>query len=130
MGILAGRNDDDLTEAKHIGFQAVAGTDRPHADAIALGENRQAVAGLDHMPLSLAVRGAGELGALGRVVGIVAADAVEDGASQLGLIATGGQQALLLVVGDEAGLDNFCWCDPVKSDKTPDGEYKAAQLVV
>ncbi len=28
-----------------------------------------------------------------------------------------------------AGLDNFCWCDPVVSDKTPDGEYKAAQLV-
>ncbi len=28
-----------------------------------------------------------------------------------------------------AGLDNFCWCDPVQSDKTPDGEYKAAQLV-
>ena len=28
-----------------------------------------------------------------------------------------------------AGLDNFCWCDPVKSAKTPDGEYKLAQLV-
>jgi phosphoribosylformylglycinamidine synthase len=28
-----------------------------------------------------------------------------------------------------AGLDNFCWCDPVKSDKTPDGEYKMYQLV-
>jgi phosphoribosylformylglycinamidine synthase len=28
-----------------------------------------------------------------------------------------------------AGLDNFCWCDPVASKKTPDGEYKAAQLV-
>ncbi|MBE0576985.1 MAG: phosphoribosylformylglycinamidine synthase subunit PurS [Desulfuromonadales bacterium] len=28
-----------------------------------------------------------------------------------------------------AGLDNFCWCDPVASEKTPDGEYKAAQLV-
>ena len=28
-----------------------------------------------------------------------------------------------------AGLDNFCWCDPVKSHKTPDGEYKLAQLV-
>jgi len=28
-----------------------------------------------------------------------------------------------------AGLDNFCWCDPVLSEKTPDGEYKAAQLV-
>ncbi|HPK22303.1 MAG TPA: AIR synthase-related protein [Smithella sp.] len=28
-----------------------------------------------------------------------------------------------------AGLDNFCWCDPVKSEKTPDGEYKLAQLV-
>jgi len=28
-----------------------------------------------------------------------------------------------------AGLDNFCWCDPEKSEKTPDGEYKLAQLV-
>ena len=27
-----------------------------------------------------------------------------------------------------AGLDNFCWCDPVQSEKTPDGEYKLAQL--
>ena len=26
-------------------------------------------------------------------------------------------------------LDNFCWPDPVKSAKTPDGEYKLAQLV-
>jgi len=28
-----------------------------------------------------------------------------------------------------AGLDNFCWCDPVQSEKTPDGHYKLAQLV-
>ncbi len=28
-----------------------------------------------------------------------------------------------------AGLDNFCWCDPIQSDKTPDGQYKLAQLV-
>jgi len=28
-----------------------------------------------------------------------------------------------------AGLDNFCWCDPVQSEKTPDGEYKLSQLV-
>ena len=28
-----------------------------------------------------------------------------------------------------ACLDNFCWCDPVASEKTPDGEYKLAQLV-
>ena len=28
-----------------------------------------------------------------------------------------------------AGLDNFCWPDPVESDKTPDGRYKLAQLV-
>ena len=28
-----------------------------------------------------------------------------------------------------AGLDNFCWCDPVLSEKTSDGPYKAAQLV-
>ena len=28
-----------------------------------------------------------------------------------------------------AGLDNFCWPDPVESKKTPDGRYKLAQLV-
>lgn len=38
-------------------------------------------------------------------------------------VATGGN------IEHVAGLDNFCWCDPVKSEKTPDGEYKAAQLV-
>ncbi len=27
------------------------------------------------------------------------------------------------------GLDNFCWPDPVQSEKTLDGEYKLAQLV-
>ena len=31
--------------------------------------------------------------------------------------------------GHIAGLDNFCWPDPVKSKKSPDGEYKLAQLV-
>jgi phosphoribosylformylglycinamidine synthase len=38
----------------------------------------------------------------------------------------------LAVGGDPdhmAGLDNFCWPDPVQSEKTPDGEYKLAQLV-
>jgi phosphoribosylformylglycinamidine synthase len=28
-----------------------------------------------------------------------------------------------------AGTDNFCWCDPVESETTPDGKYKLAQLV-
>jgi phosphoribosylformylglycinamidine synthase len=28
-----------------------------------------------------------------------------------------------------AGLDNFCWCDPVKSATNPDGDFKLAQLV-
>jgi len=28
-----------------------------------------------------------------------------------------------------AGLDNFCWCDPVQSEKNPEGQYKLAQLV-
>lgn len=28
-----------------------------------------------------------------------------------------------------AALDNFCWPDPVQSEKTPDGRYKLAQLV-
>jgi phosphoribosylformylglycinamidine synthase subunit PurSL len=28
-----------------------------------------------------------------------------------------------------AGVDNFCWCDPVASSKNPDGRYKLAQLV-
>ncbi|MBN1613611.1 MAG: phosphoribosylformylglycinamidine synthase [Deltaproteobacteria bacterium] len=38
-------------------------------------------------------------------------------------IAVGGR------LGRIAGLDNFCWCDPVQSEKTPDGRYKLAQLV-
>ncbi|MBI4558708.1 MAG: phosphoribosylformylglycinamidine synthase [Candidatus Hydrogenedentes bacterium] len=32
-------------------------------------------------------------------------------------------------LGRIAGLDNFCWPDPVQSEKAPDGEYKLAQLV-
>jgi len=28
-----------------------------------------------------------------------------------------------------AGVDNFCWCDPVQSESTPDGRRKLAQLV-
>ena len=39
------------------------------------------------------------------------------------VIAVGGDLKMI------AGLDNFCWPDPVKSEKTPDGEYKLAQLV-
>ncbi|MBQ7456946.1 MAG: phosphoribosylformylglycinamidine synthase [Desulfovibrio sp.] len=26
-------------------------------------------------------------------------------------------------------VDNFCWCDPIQSEKNPDGDYKLAQLV-
>lgn len=32
-------------------------------------------------------------------------------------------------LGTIAGLDNFCWPDPVESEKTPDGAHKLAQLV-
>ena len=39
------------------------------------------------------------------------------------IIAVGGNMDMI------AGLDNFCWPDPVESEKTPDGAYKAAQLV-
>ncbi|BBD09680.1 AIR synthase-related protein [Desulfovibrio ferrophilus] len=38
-------------------------------------------------------------------------------------VATGGNPRHM------AGTDNFCWCDPVQSEKTPDGHYKLAQLV-
>lgn len=38
-------------------------------------------------------------------------------------IAVGGR------LGQISGLDNFCWPDPVLSEKTPDGPYKLAQLV-
>jgi len=38
-------------------------------------------------------------------------------------VAVGGSLELV------AGLDNFCWCDPALSEKTPDGPYKMAQLV-
>ncbi len=40
------------------------------------------------------------------------------------IIAVGGRLG-----GKIACLDNFCWPDPVQSEKTPDGEYKLAQLV-
>ncbi len=40
-----------------------------------------------------------------------------------GAVAVGGDLRFM------AGTDNFCWCDPVKSETTPDGEYKLAQLV-
>jgi phosphoribosylformylglycinamidine synthase len=39
------------------------------------------------------------------------------------VIAVGGS------LGHIAGLDNFCWPDPVQSEYTPDGTYKLAQLV-
>ncbi len=32
-------------------------------------------------------------------------------------------------IGSIAGLDNFCWPDPVQSASTPDGRHKLAQLV-
>jgi phosphoribosylformylglycinamidine synthase len=49
------------------------------------------------------------------------ANAIDEGLR--GYVATGGSLDLV------AGLDNFCWCDPVQSEKTPDGEFKTAQLV-
>ncbi len=38
-------------------------------------------------------------------------------------VATGASLEML------AGLDNFCWCDPIRTAKNPDGQYKLAQLV-
>jgi len=39
------------------------------------------------------------------------------------VIAVGGDLSRIAI------LDNFCWPDPVESEKTPDGAYKMAQLV-
>jgi phosphoribosylformylglycinamidine synthase subunit PurSL len=49
------------------------------------------------------------------------ANAIDEGLRNY--VAVGGSLELV------AGLDNFCWCDPVLSDKTPDGAFKMAQLV-
>ena len=49
------------------------------------------------------------------------ANAIDEGLRNY--VAVGGSLDLV------AGLDNFCWCDPVVSEKTPDGAYKMAQLV-
>jgi phosphoribosylformylglycinamidine synthase len=49
------------------------------------------------------------------------ANAIDEGVRNY--VAVGGSLDLV------AGLDNFCWCDPVLSEKTPDGPYKMAQLV-
>ncbi len=38
-------------------------------------------------------------------------------------VATGGD------ISHMAALDNFSWCDPIKSPKNPDGDFKLAQLV-
>lgn len=51
----------------------------------------------------------------------MAANAIDEAIRNV--IAVGGS------LGHIAGLDNFCWPDPVLADKTPDGPYKLAQLV-
>ncbi len=51
----------------------------------------------------------------------MAANAVDEALRNY--VAVGGSLELV------AGLDNFCWCDPVLSEKSPDGAYKMAQLV-
>jgi len=51
----------------------------------------------------------------------MAANAIDEGLRNY--VAVGGSLDLV------AGLDNFCWCDPVESERTPDGPYKMAQLV-
>lgn len=51
----------------------------------------------------------------------MAASVVDEGVRRI--ISVGGRLDRI------AGLDNFCWPDPVQSEKTPDGAYKMAQLV-
>jgi len=51
----------------------------------------------------------------------MAANAVDEAVRNF--VAAGGDPSFA------AALDNFCWCDPVQSEKTPDGEFKLAQLV-
>lgn len=51
----------------------------------------------------------------------MAASAVDEGVRRV--VSVGGRWDRI------AGLDNFCWPDPVLSEKTPDGPYKMAQLV-
>ncbi|MDP8255173.1 MAG: AIR synthase-related protein [Candidatus Alcyoniella australis] len=51
----------------------------------------------------------------------MAANAVDEAVRNA--VAVGGDPNYL------AGLDNFCWCDPVQSQSTPDGHHKLAQLV-
>lgn len=51
----------------------------------------------------------------------MAASAIDEATRRI--ISAGGR------LGYIAGLDNFCWPDPIQSEKTPDGRYKLAQLV-
>lgn len=51
----------------------------------------------------------------------MAASVVDEGARRI--VSVGGRWDQI------AGLDNFCWPDPVLSEGTPDGPYKMAQLV-
>ncbi len=49
------------------------------------------------------------------------ANAIDEGVRNA--VAAGGNPDYL------AGVDNFCWCDPVESPKTPDGREKMGKLV-
>jgi phosphoribosylformylglycinamidine synthase subunit PurSL len=53
--------------------------------------------------------------------GAMAASVVDLAARRI--VAAGGR------LGQIAGLDNFCWPDPVQSESTPDGHHKLAALV-
>ena len=53
--------------------------------------------------------------------GAMAASVLDEAVRRI--VSAGGQW------GTIAALDNFCWPDPVQSEKTPDGAYKLAQLV-
>jgi phosphoribosylformylglycinamidine synthase II len=74
----------------------------------------------------------------GRREGIVLAEGINpfysdlDTYSMMASVVDESVRRVVSVGGDPdriAGLDNFCWPDPVFSEKTPDGHYKMAQLV-
>lgn len=74
----------------------------------------------------------------GGAEGIVLAEAINpfysdlDAYNMMASVIDEAVRRIVSVGGDPdriAGLDNFCWPDPVRSEKTPDGAYKMAQLV-
>src|SRR5690625_1535259 len=95
----AGRNDQHRAGMDNIAFDVVGLADAGNAGAVAMGNDAQRVATLDHMPAAVAV--GGNPGALRRGFEKVLADALHEGLGQPPLIGLAAQIGLVGWIADK-----------------------------